>query len=100
MNRFDVTPIYVDDDKSIVGIVLDGSNRRVKNEICLNEYWLVSGLVRFVIENDPDNPIVLSEPGVVFRVPAGTVYQDFGENAVMLCISTPPFDPAQVTVVE
>jgi hypothetical protein len=100
MERFDVETWYESDKETVAYIALHGANNKVRNEGCLNEYQLVSGKVSFVIDGDFSTPIVLSKPGVLFRVPAGTVYQDFGENAVMLCTSTPPFDPDQVTVVE
>lgn len=99
MERFDVETWYKSDSETVAFVYLDGAGKKVRNDVSLNQYELVSGVVIFEFY-DGLEPIVISKPGVVFRIPAGTVYQDFGSNAVMLCTSTPPFDPEQVTVVE
>ena len=90
--RHDVETWFEDTAQTVAFVALEGTNQP---ETVLNaemRYTIVSGIGQFCI----GNTLVDVEEGDVVMIPPGTPYQDRSEEGmVMLCTTTPPFDPSK-----
>jgi mannose-6-phosphate isomerase-like protein (cupin superfamily) len=93
---FEVDTLFVDDERTIALVRLQGVGRRVVNEVSNNTYRVVSGLGQFLIEGR--EPLEVAA-GDVVGISRGTAYQDEGD-LVMLVTSVPPFNPEAVQVLD
>lgn len=87
-----VEHLFANAEVSVVRIVLNGLNWRVVNHRSTTTYAVVSGSGSIIVGM---NTYPLQE-GAAVAVPAGTPYQDQGENLVLIATSIPPHDPESV----
>ncbi len=105
--KFEVKTVFEDEKRSCAEVQIHGLGERVVNETSANTYHLESGLAYFCLYRAVSvtgslelTDTIILKPGGSIAIEPGTIYQDRASQAVMHCLSEPPFDPDSVTVVE
>ncbi len=91
----EVTPIFEDEEQTVVRVALNGVNRRIINWGSTTVYRVLYGSIVM----DLDGEIHHLADNDEIEVLHGTPYKDAG-TAVMEATSRPPFDPAKIEYLE
>lgn len=92
LRRHDVETWFQDKLQTVAFVALEGVNRSETVKNAEMRYEIVSGVGQFCV----GDLLIDVGAGDIISIPPGTTYQDRSKDGmVMLCTTTPPFDPEQ-----